>query len=210
MAELRRRRDRGGFTLFEILGAVTILAIVYTWLATSAMQGMQSEGISKRRLEASLLADQALMEIETGFAMGVTPEIGSTESEIDDIYSLVVEVIPFDPTPFLGEDFLEAEDGLPPESASTTLLLPPDDPEQAFLRILDLRVVWREGEHEHAVRRTTLYWNQEIMAEAFPAEAEGAGGEAIDAEDLDPDDFLDESGQPDVEEMLKKLMESQR
>ena len=42
---------RGGFTLFEILGAVTILAVVYSWLATSAMQGMRSEGFAKQRLD---------------------------------------------------------------------------------------------------------------------------------------------------------------
>ena len=51
------RRSDPGFTLLEVMAAVAVVAIVFTTLARVANQGMQSQGISKRRLEASLLAD---------------------------------------------------------------------------------------------------------------------------------------------------------
>ncbi|MFB3118027.1 MAG: prepilin-type N-terminal cleavage/methylation domain-containing protein, partial [Myxococcota bacterium] len=54
------RISNGGFTLIEVLGAVAILAILYTTLATVAIRGLRSEGESRRMLEASLLADWQL------------------------------------------------------------------------------------------------------------------------------------------------------
>ena len=62
-----------GFTLLEVLAAVAILGILYVVLADVAMQGLLSEGRSRRRLEASLLADQALSDIEIEMASGGPP-----------------------------------------------------------------------------------------------------------------------------------------
>ena len=70
------RSSEGGFTLFEVLGAVAILAILYTTLSTVAIRALRSEGESRRMLEASLLADWELsefeLELETGAAQPVT------------------------------------------------------------------------------------------------------------------------------------------
>lgn len=191
------RKRRSGFTLFEILGAVTILAVVYSWLATSAMQGMRSEGLSKRRLEASLLIDQELMEIETAIATGTTPEVGRTERELDGEYRLVTEVTPFDPTPYLGEDF-------PPEGATTTLLLPPERAEDAFLRLVDLTVSWDDGADEREVRRTTLAYDLETVAELFPDTAAEEGEEEEDGADA-LEQFLNPDGTPNFQRMLESL-----
>lgn len=172
----RHPAHRGGFTLFEVLGAVTILAIVYAWLATSAMQGMRSEGLSKRRLEASLRIDQELMALETDLATGVVPPVGHTEQDLDGgLFRLVLDVTPFDPSPYLevaGEDFL-------PEGATSTLLMPPERPEDAFLRIVDMRLRWDEAGDEFEVRRTTLVQDQAQIAELFP-DTQGQAPEATE------------------------------
>ncbi|MGH0032054.1 MAG: type IV pilus modification PilV family protein [Myxococcota bacterium] len=200
---LRLRRSRGGFTLFEILGAVTILAIVYSWLASSAMQGMRSEGLSKRRLEASLLVDEEMMKIETGLAAGLTPDVGVQETSLDDVFRLVVEVSPFDPTPFLGEA-LVPEDG--EEPVVPTLLVPPTRPQDALLRLVDVRVLWDEGDGELEVARTTLVYDVAQIAELFPEEgAEGEQEEEDDEELSFEEQFLGPDGKPDVQKMLEAL-----
>ena len=61
------RRD-GGFTLLEVMAAVAILAIAYISLGSGGMQGLQHEGEARRKLQASLLADSVLSEIEAGIA----------------------------------------------------------------------------------------------------------------------------------------------
>ena len=75
------RNSDGGFTLIEVLGAVAILAILYTTLSTVAIRGLRSEGESRRMLEASLLADWELSEFELELQTGAAPEIGVTQSE---------------------------------------------------------------------------------------------------------------------------------
>jgi len=191
----RRAALRGGFTLFEVLGAVTILAVVYAWLATSAMQGMRSEGLSKRRLEASLRIDEELMALETDLATGIVPPVGHTEKDLDGgIFRLVLDVTPFDPSPYLGD---AAEDFLP-DGATSTLLMPPERPEDAFLRVVDMRLRWDEAGDEFEVRRTTLVQDQAQIAELFP-DAQGEAPEATE-EPRDPEKDL---------EALKKLLGTQ-
>jgi len=56
------RRGRG-FTLLEVLAAVAILAVWFILIAGTAMQGLRAEGISRRRLEAAMIADQAMAEL---------------------------------------------------------------------------------------------------------------------------------------------------
>jgi prepilin-type N-terminal cleavage/methylation domain-containing protein len=56
------RSSDSGFTLIEVLGAVAMLAILYTTLSTVAIRGLRSEGESQRMLEASMLADWELSE----------------------------------------------------------------------------------------------------------------------------------------------------
>jgi prepilin-type N-terminal cleavage/methylation domain-containing protein len=86
------RRD--GFTLLEVLAAVAILGIAYITLGSSGIQGLQHEGEARRRLEASLLADSVLSEIEAGLEAGAAPPLGEEESEADG-FTIAVEVEPF-------------------------------------------------------------------------------------------------------------------
>lgn len=159
--------ERGprGFTLFEVMAAVIVLGMLYSVLATSAIQGLRSEGESKRRMEASLLVDELLMEIEANIAIGESPPVGRTEEEIEH-YQVVTEVVPFDLMPYLGEEFSL-------EEMNSTLLLPTDDPDDSFLRVTSVVVRWLEAEGEHEVRRTTLTYDAAAVADLFPSEGGG-------------------------------------
>ena len=73
------RRAELALTLLEVMAAVALLVIVYTFLAKAATQGVRSEADSRRRMEASLLADATLAEIETRLALGETLQLERTE-----------------------------------------------------------------------------------------------------------------------------------
>jgi len=163
-----RARSRSGFTLFEVMAAVLILGLMYTVLAQSAIEGVRSEGVSRRRMEASLLADERLSEIETAMQTGVPPAIGRTQEEVDD-FEVRVDVVPFDATAYLGEDIEIAE-------GARGLL---DASGDAPLRLVDLRVVWLEIDREFEVRRTTFAYDNQLIAE-LGGEPEGSGADASD------------------------------
>lgn len=190
------RRRSAGFTLFEVMAAVLVLGVLYSVLATSAIQGLRSEGESKRRLEASLLADEELAEIEEGIAVGITPVLGPPLEKQIDAYQVVVEVTPFDVSPFLGEDFLESL-----EEGKESLLAPPENPEESLLRLVSVAVRWLEAGEEYEVQRTTLAYDVETVAGLFPEE----GGEAAPAGQPDTSDLVKPDGTPDLERMRSML-----
>ena len=107
MSARRSRRD-GAFTLLEVMAAVLVLGMLYSVLATAAIQGLRSEGESKRRIEASLLADRWLSDLEIQLALGQVPEKGTQQEEVES-YSVSTNVVPFDPTAMMevGQDFLK-------------------------------------------------------------------------------------------------------
>ena len=74
-------RNERGFTLLEVLAAVSLLIVLFIPLVRSAIDGLRSEGQSRRRMEASLLADNALAEIESGIAIGDVPGVGEEITE---------------------------------------------------------------------------------------------------------------------------------
>jgi prepilin-type N-terminal cleavage/methylation domain-containing protein len=178
-------RSRSGFTLFEVMAAVLILGLMYTVLAQSAIEGVRSEGVSRRRMEASLLADERLSDIETAMQTGFPPAIGRTEEEMGD-FVVRVDVVPFDATAFLGEDIQIAE-------AARGML---DASGDAPLRLVDLRVAWLEIDREFEVRRTTFAYDSQLIAElgGGPEGSEAdAGGEAgrDDVDGLTVDDMFE-------------------
>lgn len=140
-------RSDQGFTLLEVMAAVAIIAIVFTTLARVASEGLRSEGSSKRRLEASLLADAALADIEAQFVDGLAPEMGSEETEAG-LFTVIVDVSAFDLDSAIP---LPEADG---ESLST--LLSASGSSESPLRQIDIRVTWIEGLEEYEVKRTTF------------------------------------------------------
>jgi prepilin-type N-terminal cleavage/methylation domain-containing protein len=140
------RKAETGFTLLEVLAAVAILAILYTVLAGSAMDGLLAEGLSKRRLEASLLADHWLADLELQLNAGGSPALGELEEEDGD-FRVRVTVEPFDLI------LPELETGnTAPKPVLSDLSLDRTSP----LRLIQIRVSWLEAETEYQVTRTTF------------------------------------------------------
>jgi len=167
------RSSDSGFTLFEVLGAVAILAILYTTLSTIAIRGLRSEGESRRMLEASLLADWELSEFELELQTGAAPEIGVTQSEeLDgeeqDDFTVTWEVTPLETKIFKTalERELERNAANPdaqtiPVPAGQAGVTDADAP--PFLQV-ELRVSWLEAGNERWVTRTIFAVDEDAAA----------------------------------------------
>lgn len=167
------RNSDGGFTLFEVLGAVAILAILYTTLSTIAIRGLRSEGESRRMLEASLIADWVVSDFELDLETGRAPELGVTEAEEVDDFTVIWEVTPLETVIF--ESASEQEQNA--ESSNSAGLIPPvpggqpgatgaDAP--AFLRLV-LTVSWFEAGNERWVKRTIFAVDEDSAAKLAAA-----------------------------------------
>jgi prepilin-type N-terminal cleavage/methylation domain-containing protein len=161
---------RRGFTLLEVLAAVAVLAIVYTVLAGSAMQGLANEGESYRRLQASLIADRYLAGIEVGLAQAA-PELGVTEQEEGD-FAVAIETRAF-ALPELAAAAAETDGvrGARPAGGEAVgggvpfqLLVEPRDGTPPPLVEIQIAVRWLEGNVEQMVTRTTFAADQRVVA----------------------------------------------
>ncbi len=161
------RRAERGLTLLEVLAAVAILGLLYTVLAGAAIQGLRSEGESKRRIEASLLIDEQLFEIEMQIAAGVTPPLGLTESEAGD-FRLATDVRPLEFYEELIDDLEEAPTDAP--SVLGRQAVGGESP----MRIISIAVSWNEGVFERRIERTTFALDR-VAAQAALARLSGGG-----------------------------------
>lgn len=180
-----------GFTLLEVLAAVAVLGVLYTVLAGSAIQGVRAEGESRRLLEASLVADEELTELEAGMASGVTPPVGVTETELDE-FQITLDVQPFEiPLPLRDDE--EAEDaeaslvGSSEEGNPISLLTGAED--ASPVRVIHLRVSWTEAGAERSVVRTTYAFDLGAVAGLLGPLDDGAGDTGVPSlqDLLDPD-----------------------
>ena len=140
----RRSRSRSAFTLLEVLAAVAILGVLYVVLADVAIQGLRAEGRSRRRMEASLVADRALSDIETEIEAGGIPELGRLPETEEDMFRIAVEVRPYSIPLLGGTAEAESDAGSPSEGGVL-----------ASLREIELTVTWLDGADEQQVVRTT-------------------------------------------------------
>jgi prepilin-type N-terminal cleavage/methylation domain-containing protein len=141
-------RAERGLTLLEVMAAVALLGMVYAVLARAATHGVMAEGDSRRRMEASLLADLVLADIEIGLADGELPAEGPTQSEQDD-FEVAVEVVPY--------ELPEALKHLRPKPDSTSPnVFGAAGGEGGLLRQITVRISWFDGIDEKSVERVTL------------------------------------------------------
>lgn len=166
------RRRRSGMTLLEVLAAVALLGIVFTALARSATLGVLSEGDSRRRLEASLLADSRLAQLELAASSGSVPELGEEEEEAGD-YRIVIDTRVWE----LPEALAEARE-IQTSNASEVFGSPTLGTE-GLVREIELRVVWSDGVQERAVRRTTYAIDFSSVAEGLDLPLPGLLGDAL-------------------------------
>jgi prepilin-type N-terminal cleavage/methylation domain-containing protein len=184
----RAGRRARGFTLLEVLAAVAVLAIVYTSLARAAMQGLSNQGDASRRLHASVLADQALGEIEALLAAGTAPPLGESElPSADEDFAVSVEVRPFDTLAdaLAAAAAPEAEARARDARGGEALDAPPEllvqQPGTAPpLLEIGVRVRWLEGAIEQEVTRTTFAADPTIVASALSVLGDGGSADADD------------------------------
>jgi len=162
------RNSDSGFTLIEVLGAVAILAILYTTLSTVAIRGLRSEGESRRMLEASLLADWELSEFELELQTGAAPEIGITRSEEEDGFTVTWEVTPLQTNIFkTASEKEQARNAANPAAQMAPLPTGqaggPDVEAPAFLQV-QLGVMWLEAGYERSVTRTLFAVDEDAAA----------------------------------------------
>ena len=190
----------GGFTLLEVLAAVAILGIAYITLGSTGIQGLQHEGEARRRLQASLIADAVIAEIESQLEAGVAPPLGQDEREVDG-FTIAIEVTPFtidvpEEAEGSGQRLGNARSRLggadaqeqQPVIEGPSLLGGGKGPNVSPLRKIDARVVWTEGVGERSVSRTTFGLDREAAGptidaiEQAQAAAQGQQPQGRDAE----------------------------
>lgn len=145
---MKKRAERA-LTLLEVMAAVAILGLVYAYLSKAASQGILTTGESRWRLEASLLADQELADIERETRAGTPLDAGEQDREVDDftvvrrieIWSLPPELLP---EPDTDTD------------AEGTSLLAGSATAPGILRRIQVVVRWFDGVHDQSIERVTF------------------------------------------------------
>ena len=198
------RRD--AFTLLEVMAAVLVLGLIYTLLAQAAIRGVSAEGVSRRRVEASLIADRYLADLESQAALGQIPTSGGEEEDVD-VYRVDVKVQSYDPTPMLEamdaalkergglawkhrspapkapqkSDLNPNPSGGPADAAPVEdLLAAPRPGQDSRLRRIDVSVAWQEGDRVEQVLRTTFAFDRSGLDALFPKK-NAAGTDANNA-----------------------------
>lgn len=181
-----RRRNRAAFTLIEVLGAVAILGLSYIMLATSAIGGLRIIGESQRRIQASLVADQALTEIELAIEIGQPVDVGLDEWEVGP-FVVEVEIIDMveeyegqalddEPQDLVAFLVAEANGPFAPFREENLLL--------GFLREVHVSVRWQDAADELEVTRTAYLYDRQASSGSQP------GSDPLDGllpSDLDPE-----------------------
>jgi hypothetical protein len=174
------RAKRAAFTLLEVLGAVVVVGLVFVALARASIQALRAEGDAARRLEASLLADRLLGEIEQQSWLGTAPEVGTQESE-EAGFSVVVDVQPYtlldaipprETTRQIQRD-TNAEDGRRTVVQGATLIGEQRRGSDPPLRSVTVSVRWVDGVQEREVRRSTFA----LDLTSVQADLEALGGQ---------------------------------
>ncbi len=79
-----RRDRRAGLTLLEVLAATMIFALVITTLIGTSSALVHRSGLAARRLEAALVADAVVADLEIQMRKGIAPVIEKSEWTTED------------------------------------------------------------------------------------------------------------------------------
>jgi prepilin-type N-terminal cleavage/methylation domain-containing protein len=150
----------GGFTLLEVLAAVLVIGMSFTVLARVNIEALRAEGIATRRLEASLLADRTLAELEAQQRIppGNAPAVGREERAADP-YRIEIEVEPLEITLAPLPPELGATPSFADRPGAPTLLSAPQQGAATPLRHVHVAVVWNDGSGEDRVVRDTFLFD---------------------------------------------------
>ena len=185
----RRDSDRGsdrGLTLLEVLAAFLIFSIVFTVLVGTSQTAVHSQGLALRRLEASLIADEVLADLEVQIQQRLTPIL--VDPDAREIFEVEVTSSPF-AAPAAAEGAAPAPAA--PDALSLAgagggaAMLAASFPEAApYLLRYDVVVRWQEAEGPQQVGRTTFAFDWETasvaLADLFAVAGGGLGSDPSD------------------------------
>ena len=211
-----RRRARG-LTLLEVLAATLIFALVMTVLVATSTTGVHRAGLSARRLEANVVADAVVADLEIQMRKQIAPVVDRTEWEVqgtteDEKYTIrlqnrTIQEALAAPAQTVA-DQVAAAAGNPapalPTSGATRIggaggigtLLAGELPEVAkHLRQYDIEVAWVGADGPESITRTTFAFDWEAARIEFAPLFEAAGGAATE-EDAGEDGKKPDPGKP--------------
>jgi hypothetical protein len=155
----RTDRDKRGLSLLEVLAAAMIFAMVMTVLIGTSSTAVHNVGVSARRLEANLVADEILADLEIQMKQGIAPEIDENESTREQ-YAIRV----------FRTDLSQEPDAANPGGSAINVasMLGSDLPEVAkHLKQYDIEVSWIEQNGPQRVTRTTFAFDWQNAAIEF-------------------------------------------
>ncbi len=159
ISKIRTDRRESGLTLLEVLAATMIFAMVMTVLIGTSTTAVHHVGVSARRLEASLLADEILADLEIQMKRGIAPEVDEDESTRDP-YAIRIFRTDLLPDPGAGD----------PNDMATGVaaMLGAELPEVAkHLKQYDIEVSWFEQSGPQRVTRTSFAFDWQMAAVEF-------------------------------------------
>src|SRR4030095_9193121 len=150
----------------------------------SGIRGLQREGGARRRIQASLLADSAMAEIESAAEAGTAPPVGEDE-RVENGFRIHIAVDPYtlaipDEEGQAGHRLGKAKSrlggdaGAPPPPTAGPSLLGGDRGSQPPLRRIVVRVEWDEGFGERSTTRVTHALDGEAASATLGALSESA------------------------------------
>lgn len=191
----RGRRQERGLTLLEVLAATMIFALVMTVLVGTSSTAVHRSGVAARRLEANLLADAIVADLEIEMRRQIAPVVERTEWTTED-ENYVVRVLNRSiqealaaPAETVADEIAEGSGAASPAQpgpgatqiggggAGIGTLLAGELPEVAkHLRQYDIEVVWIGPDGPESLTRTTFAFDWQAAKIEYAALFEGAGG----------------------------------
>lgn len=175
-AAAERRPRRGGFTLLEVLAAVVVVGLTFALLARWNIEGLRAESRAEWRLQASLVADRVLAEMEAAHLAGTPPQVGEQRRTVDG-FEVLVDVQPLslalaDVPPEIAASHPETT--TPPPGP--TLLAAPGSGQVTPLRQVHVSVRWNDGIADNEVVRDTFAFDEASVASLLQPLAQQASG----------------------------------
>jgi len=200
------RRGERGLTLLEVLAATMIFALVVTTLIGTSSTLVHRSGVAARRLEANLVADAVVADLEIQMRTGVAPVVERTEWTTEDeeyvirVANRTLQEALAAPATSVADEAAGVDPNAPPAlptlgatqiggSSGIGTMLSAELPEVAkHLRQYDVEVVWIGANGPESVTRTTFAFDWQAAKVEFATLFAAAGGKQ------------DESGTPPLDE----------
>ena len=161
-----RKKTVRGLTLLEVLAAVMIFAMVMTVLVSTSSNAVHHVGVSARRLEADLVVDSLLAELEVQIKQGLAPPIDKEEfiSEQYSIRMVMTDLVPAEQNAAVGGALSLVASALPEVVG--------------YLKQYDIEVSWIEPRGAQSVRRTTFAFDWQSAQAELATLIDAAGSAA--------------------------------